>query len=68
MAQGSKSLHLRARGVTTDPGSNPDGITPGREWESHNELILCSRGNSGSYIPVAVLMRDSFIIELDGFL
>ena len=32
-----------------------------------NELILCSRGNSGSYLPVAVLMRASFIIALDGF-
>ena len=32
-----------------------------------NELILCSRGNSGSSFPVAVLMRASFIIELDGF-
>ena len=29
-----------------------------------NELILCSRGNSGSYFPVAVLMRVSFIIAL----
>ena len=33
-----------------------------------NELMLCSRGNSGSSIPVVVLMRDSFIIALDGFL
>ena len=32
-----------------------------------NELILCSRGNSGSSIPVAVLMRARFIIERDGF-
>ena len=32
-----------------------------------NERILCSRGNSGSSFPVAVLMRDSFIIALDGF-
>ena len=32
-----------------------------------NEFILCSRGNSGSSFPVAVLMRDSFIIALDGF-
>jgi hypothetical protein len=32
-----------------------------------NELVLCSRGNSGSSIPVAVPMRASFIIELDGF-
>jgi hypothetical protein len=32
-----------------------------------NELILCSRGNSGSSFPVAVFMRASFIIALDGF-
>jgi hypothetical protein len=32
-----------------------------------NELILCSRGNSGSSIHVAVLMRASFMIALDGF-
>ena len=32
-----------------------------------NELILCSKGNSGSFLPVAVLMRASFIIVLDGF-
>jgi hypothetical protein len=32
-----------------------------------NELILCNRGNSGSSFPVAVLMRASFIIALDGF-
>ena len=32
-----------------------------------NELILCSRGNSGSLFPVTVLMRASFIIALDGF-
>ena len=32
-----------------------------------NELILCSRGNSGSSSPVAVLMRASFSIALDGF-
>ena len=31
------------------------------------ELILCIRGNSGSSFPVAVLMRASFIITLDGF-
>ena len=31
------------------------------------ELILCSRGNSGSSFSVAVLMRASFIIALDGF-
>ena len=30
-----------------------------------NELILCSRGNSS--FPVVVLMRDSFIIALEGF-
>ena len=33
-----------------------------------NELILCSRSNSGSFFPVAVLMRASFIIALDVFL
>ena len=32
-----------------------------------NELILCSRGNSGSSFPMVVLMRASFIIALDGF-
>ena len=32
-----------------------------------NECILCSRGNSGSSFPVAVLMRVSFIIVLDDF-
>ena len=32
-----------------------------------NERILCSRGNSGSSFPVAVLMRASFIMALDGF-
>ena len=32
-----------------------------------NELILCSRGNSVSSFPVAVLMRASFIVVLDGF-
>jgi hypothetical protein len=32
-----------------------------------NELVLCSRGNSGSSFPVVVLMRASFIIALDGF-
>ena len=32
-----------------------------------NELILCSRGNSGSSFPVAVLLRASYIIALDGF-
>ena len=32
-----------------------------------NELILCSRMNYGSSIPVAVLMRASFILVLDGF-
>ena len=32
-----------------------------------NELILCSRVNSGSSFPVTVLMRASFIIALDGF-
>ena len=37
------------------------------ETGSSNELILCSRGNSGSSFPVAVFMRVSFIIALDGF-
>ena len=35
------------------------------EAGNSNELILCRRGNSGSSIPVAVLMRASFIIALD---
>ena len=37
------------------------------EADNSNEHILCSRGNSGSSIPVAVLMRASFFIEVDGF-
>ena len=37
------------------------------EAGNSNELILCSRGNSGSSLPVAVLMRASFIIVLGGF-
>ena len=37
------------------------------EAGNSNELILCSRGNSGSFFPVAVLVRASFIIALDGF-
>ena len=37
------------------------------EAGNSNELILCSRGNAGSSFPVAVLMRDSCIIALDGF-
>ena len=37
------------------------------EAGNSSELILYSRGNSGSSIPVAVLMRTSFIIVLDGF-
>ena len=37
------------------------------EAVNSNEFILCSRGNSGSSIPVAVFMRASFIIALDGF-
>ena len=37
------------------------------EAGNSNELILSSRGNSGSSFPVAVLMRASFIIALDGF-
>ena len=32
-----------------------------------NELILCSRGNSGPSFPVAVLMRASFLIALNSF-
>ena len=36
------------------------------EAGNSNELILCSRGNYGSSFPVAVLMRDSVIIALDG--
>ena len=37
------------------------------EAGSSNELILCSKCNSGSYFPVEVLMRASFIILLDDF-
>ena len=37
------------------------------EAGNSNELILCSRGNSGSSFPMAVLMRDSLIIALDVF-
>jgi hypothetical protein len=37
------------------------------EVGNSNELILCSRGNSGSSFPVEVLMRASFIIALDVF-
>ena len=37
------------------------------EAGNSNERILCSRGNSVSCFPVAVLMRASFIIALDGF-
>ena len=37
------------------------------EAGNSNELILCSRGNSGSSFPVAVLLRASFVIALDGF-
>jgi hypothetical protein len=38
-------------------------------WGAVNssELILCSRGNSGSYFLVAILIIASFIIALDGF-
>ena len=36
------------------------------EAGNSNELILCRGGNSGSSFPVAVLMRASFIIALDG--
>ena len=34
------------------------------EAGNSNELILCSRGNSGFSFPVAVLIRASFIIAL----
>ena len=37
------------------------------EAGNSNELIICSRGNSGFSFPVAVLMRASFNIALDGF-
>ena len=37
------------------------------EAGTSNELILCSRDNSGSSFPVEVLVRASFIIVLDGF-
>ena len=37
------------------------------EAGNSNELILCSRGNSASSFPVAVLMKAIFIIALDGF-
>ena len=37
------------------------------EVQLTNELILCSRGTSGSSFPVAVFMRASFIIAFDGF-
>jgi hypothetical protein len=37
------------------------------EAGNSNELILCSRGNSGSSLSVAVFMRAGFIIALDGF-
>ena len=37
------------------------------EAGNSNERILCSRGNSGSSFPVAVFMRASFIIAIDGF-
>ena len=37
------------------------------EADNSNKLILCRRGNSWSSFPVAILMRDSFIIALDGF-
>ena len=37
------------------------------EAGNSNELILCSRANSGSSILVMVLMRASFMLALDGF-
>jgi hypothetical protein len=45
-----------------------EGLIDVEMWAGDsNELILCSSGNSGSSFPVVVLMRASFIIELDGF-
>jgi hypothetical protein len=35
VVQRSKALHLRARGITTDPGLIPGCITTGCDWESH---------------------------------
>ena len=37
------------------------------EVGNSNELLLCSKVNSGSSFPMAVLMRASFVIEHDGF-
>ena len=37
------------------------------EAGNSNELILCSRGNSGSSFPVAVLIRASCIVALESF-
>ena len=37
------------------------------EAGNSNEFILCGIGHCGSSFPVAVLMRASFIIELDVF-
>ena len=37
------------------------------EAGNSNDLILCSIGNSGSFFPLAVLMRASFITAHDGF-
>ena len=37
------------------------------EAGTSNELILCSIGNSGAFIPVVVLKRASFIMALDSF-
>jgi hypothetical protein len=37
------------------------------EAGNSQKRILCSRGNSGSSFPVAVLMRDSFVNAIDGF-
>ena len=35
------SLHLSTRGVTTDPGSFPDCITTGCDWESFMAAQNC---------------------------
>ena len=37
------------------------------EGGNTNELNLCSSSNSGSFFPVAVFMRASLIVVLDGF-
>ena len=42
VAQRSKALHLSARGVTTDPGLIPGGITTGRDWDPINKNLFLS--------------------------